>query len=58
MLRKSVFLDVTCCLKHVLGGLLGYGKSPCFSGLCFLGVGSPDWMPLKLLCVDGVKYLE
>jgi hypothetical protein len=57
-LLKVAVLDVTACLKHVFGWVLGHGKSPCFSGWGFVRLLSPDWLVLKLLCVDGVEYLE
>ncbi len=55
---SAAFLDVEGCLKHVFALCQGYGKSPCFSGLGFLWLVSPDYRLLKAVCVDGVKSLE
>ena len=32
--RGNVFLAVEGCLNAVFGGMVGYGKSPCFSRCC------------------------
>jgi hypothetical protein len=56
-LNFSAFLDAKGCLNHVLPLCRGHGKSPCFSGLSFLWLSSPDYRVLKMVSVDGVKSL-
>lgn len=55
---EDAFLVVGACLKGVLEGARGYGKSPCFLGLQFLGLVSPDCLGLKLGVVDGAEFLD
>lgn len=52
------FLDVKTCSKTLLAQCRGHGKSPCFSGVAFLRVVSPDYRLLILPRVDGAKNME
>lgn len=53
--RSIGFLDVKGCLNAVFRGMLGYGKSPCFSSFAVLKVFGVDWGVLILHVVDGVE---
>ena len=57
MIVVLCFLDVNGCLNAVFRGMLGYGKSPCFSGFAVLKVFSVDWIVLFLRGVDGGFFL-
>jgi hypothetical protein len=48
-----VILDVERCLNDVFWVGRGHGKSPCFLGVAFLRLVSPDCTVLKLFGVDG-----
>jgi hypothetical protein len=48
------FLAVKGCLNAVFGGVLGHGKSPCFSGLSFLTAAGVDAGRLIFMVADGV----
>ena len=54
----SVFLEVKTCSKDILDYTLRYGKSPCFSAIGFLLVGSPDWRHQISSNANGVRFLE
>ena len=56
--RGNVFLAVEGCLNGVLGHGVGYGKSPCFSGLGFLTTTDVDAGVSIFGCVDGVENFE
>jgi hypothetical protein len=55
---KSVVLDVEACLNVVLAVRGEHGKSPCFSDVDFLSVGTPDWAMCILGGFDGADCLE
>jgi len=40
--RGIAFLAVKGCLNAVCWGMMGHGKSPCFSGLSFLTINGVD----------------
>ena len=42
------------CLNVVFGGMVGHGKSPCFSGLSFLTAADVDAGVLIFTVADGV----
>ena len=52
------FLDVRGCLNGVFRGVLGHGKSPCFSRLRVLSVVGVDWRALVFCVVDGGFFLD
>ena len=54
----GVFLAVKTCSKALLALYRRHGKSPCFLEVAFLGLVSPDYPMLVLLCVDGEKSME
>jgi hypothetical protein len=56
--RGNAFLAVEGCLNAVFGGMVGYGKSPCFSHVGFLSLVAPVYPLLVLPSVDGVVFLE
>jgi len=51
-------MSVETCSKAILAPALGYGKSPCFSGVGFLLVVGPAYLWLGLRYVDGRDFLE
>jgi hypothetical protein len=56
--RSNVFSEVKGCLKGVFGGVVGYGKSPCFSRLRVLGLFGVDWRVYVLALADGGFFLD
>jgi hypothetical protein len=52
--RGNVFLAVKGCLNPVFWGVLGHGKSPCFSGLSVLTAAGVDAGGLIFRVADGV----
>ena len=56
--RGNVFLAVEGCLNAVFGGMVGHGKSPCFSRLSFLTAAGVDAGVLVFTVADGVVFHE
>jgi hypothetical protein len=56
--RSILKMEVETCSKAILALCLRHGKSPCFSGVTFLQLFSPDYPVLVLPCVDGAKNME
>ncbi len=54
----SPILAVKTCSKALLAVCRGHEKSPCFLGVTFLQLLSPDYPLLVLREVDGAKTLE
>jgi hypothetical protein len=56
--RSMALMSAKSCSKAILAPIIGYGKSPCFSGVAFLSTVGPDY-PLSILPnVDGQEFLE
>jgi len=56
--RGNVFLAVEGCLNAVFGGMVRYGKSPCFSALGFLTTADVDAGVLIFTVANGVVFHE
>ncbi len=54
----SVLLEVETCSKALSALCRRHGKSPCFLGVAFLRLFSPDYAVLFLPCVDGAENME
>ena len=57
-LLGDLFLAVEGCLSAVFGGMVGHGKSPCFSALGFLTTADVDAGVLIFTVADGVFFHE
>jgi hypothetical protein len=54
----SPILAVKTCSKALSALCLGYGKSPCFSGVAFLRLLGVDARLIKLASLHGADFLE
>ena len=52
------FLDVKGCSNGVFRGMMGHGKSPCFSRCSVLTAVSVDERGVVLIVVDGGFFLD
>jgi hypothetical protein len=57
-MSANLYLAVKTCSKALSALCLGHGKSPCFLGVDFLWLLSPDYLLLVLPCVDVEENLE
>jgi hypothetical protein len=57
-LKGNRLMAVKTCSKDLLAHSQRHGKSPCFSGVSFLQLVSPDYPLLVLPCVDGAENME
>jgi hypothetical protein len=56
--HSVAFLDVKGCSNVVFRGMMGHGKSPCFSRCSVLTAVSVDERGVVLIVVDGGFFLD